>query len=26
VARWCPSFGLGPADEAVARKLVTTGP
>lgn len=26
VARWCPSFGLGPADEAVARKLVKTGP
>jgi endonuclease III len=26
VARWCPSFGLGPADEAVARKLVTAGP
>jgi endonuclease III len=23
VARWCPSFGLGPVDEAVARKLVT---
>jgi len=26
VARWCPSFGLGPADEAVARKLVKSGP
>ena len=26
VARWCPSFGLGPAEEAVARKLVKTGP
>jgi endonuclease III len=26
VARWCPSFGLGPTDEATARKLVKTGP
>ena len=22
VARWCPSFGTGPTDEATARKLV----
>jgi endonuclease-3 len=26
VARWCPSFGVGPTDEATARKLVKTGP
>jgi endonuclease III len=26
VARWCPSFGEGPTDEATARKLVKTGP
>ena len=26
VARWCPSFGAGPSDEATARKLVKTGP
>jgi endonuclease III len=26
VARLCPSFGIGPVDEAVARKLVKTGP
>lgn len=26
VARWCPSFGAGPTDEATARKLVKTGP
>jgi endonuclease-3 len=26
VARWCPSFGTGPIDEATARKLVKTGP
>jgi endonuclease-3 len=26
VARWCPSFGTGPTDEATARKLVKTGP
>jgi endonuclease III len=26
VARLCPSFGIGPVDEAVARKLVRTGP
>jgi endonuclease-3 len=26
VARWCPSFGIGPTDEATARKLVKTGP
>jgi endonuclease-3 len=26
LARWCPSFGLGPTDEATARKLVKTGP
>jgi endonuclease III len=26
VARWCPSFGTGPSDEATARKLVKTGP
>lgn len=26
VARWCPSFGLGPTDEATARKLVKTRP
>jgi endonuclease III len=26
VAQWCPSFGLGPTDEATARKLVKTGP
>jgi endonuclease-3 len=25
LARWCPSFGLGPTDEATARKLVKTG-
>jgi len=22
----CPSFGAGPTDEAIARKLVKTGP
>ena len=26
VARWCPSFGAGPTDEATARKLVKTEP
>jgi endonuclease III len=26
VARLCPSFGLGPTDEATARKLVKAGP
>lgn len=26
VARLCPSFGIGPTDESVARKLVKTGP
>jgi endonuclease III len=26
VARWCPSFGAGPTDEATARKLVKAGP
>src|SRR5579871_6646450 len=26
VADWCPSFGLGPTDEATAAKLVKTGP
>jgi endonuclease-3 len=26
VARWCPSFGIGPTDEATARKLVKAGP
>jgi endonuclease-3 len=26
VARLCPSFGAGPADEETARKLVKTGP
>ena len=26
VARWCPSFGAGPADEATARKLIKTEP
>jgi endonuclease-3 len=26
VARWCPSFGIGPVDEAEARKLVKEGP
>jgi endonuclease III len=26
LAAWCPSFGLGPTDEASARKLVKTGP
>jgi endonuclease III len=26
VARWCPSFGIGPTDEQTARKLVKTGP
>ncbi|HEX3488348.1 MAG TPA: endonuclease III [Streptosporangiaceae bacterium] len=26
VARWCPSFGTGPTDEATASKLVKTGP
>ena len=26
VARWCPSFGIGPTDEATALKLVKTGP
>ena len=26
LAQWCPSFGLGPTDEATAHKLVKTGP
>jgi endonuclease-3 len=26
VARWCPSFGEGPTDEATASKLVKAGP
>jgi endonuclease-3 len=26
LASWCPSFGLGPTDEATALKLVKTGP
>ena len=26
IARWCPSFGEGPTDEATARKLVREGP
>jgi len=26
VARWCPSFGIGPTDPAIARKLVKSGP
>jgi endonuclease III len=26
VAHWCPSFGLGPTDQEVARKLVKEGP
>ena len=26
VARWCPSFGIGPVDEEEARKLVKEGP
>jgi endonuclease-3 len=26
VADWCPSFGLGPTDEATAAKLVKSGP
>jgi endonuclease III len=26
VAQWCPSFGVGPTDEATARKLVKPGP
>jgi endonuclease III len=26
IARLCPSFGIGPTDEATARKLVKTGP
>jgi endonuclease III len=26
VAHWCPSFGLGPTDPEVARKLVKEGP
>ncbi len=26
VARLCPSYGIGPTDESVARKLVRTGP
>jgi endonuclease-3 len=26
VADWCPSFGLGPTDEATAAKLVKAGP
>ncbi len=26
LAPWCPSFGLGPTDEASALKLVKTGP
>ena len=26
VARWCPSYGIGPTDPEVARKLVKPGP
>jgi endonuclease-3 len=26
IARWCPSFGIGPVDEKEARKLVREGP
>ena len=26
IAHWCPSFGIGPTDEAAARKLVKAGP
>jgi endonuclease III len=26
VARWCPSFGMGPTDDATARKLVKAEP
>jgi endonuclease III len=26
VARWCPSYGLGPTDPEIAAKLVKTGP
>jgi endonuclease-3 len=26
VARWCPSYGIGPTDPGVARKLVKEGP
>jgi endonuclease-3 len=26
IARWCPSFGIGPVDEKEARKLVKEGP
>lgn len=26
IARWCPSFGIGPTDAATARKLVKAGP
>jgi endonuclease III len=26
IAQFCPSYGLGPTDEATARKLVKTGP
>ncbi|RCV49849.1 endonuclease III [Marinitenerispora sediminis] len=26
LARWCPSYGEGPTDEAAARKLVRNGP
>jgi endonuclease III len=26
VAHWCPSFGEGPTDPAVARTLVRQGP
>ena len=26
VARWCPSFGIGPVDEEESRKLVKEGP
>jgi len=26
VARWCPSYGIGPTDPEVARKLVKEGP
>ena len=26
VARWCPSYGIGPTDPEVARKLVIEGP
>jgi endonuclease-3 len=26
VARWCPSYGIGPTDPEVARALVKPGP